>query len=31
MAVVFKFAGSLWAPIVTHSTNDCLSFVVFGL
>jgi uncharacterized protein len=31
MAGVFKFAGSLWAPIVTHSANDCLSFVVFGL
>jgi membrane protease YdiL (CAAX protease family) len=31
MAVVFKRAGSLWAPIVTHSANDCLSFVVFGL
>jgi membrane protease YdiL (CAAX protease family) len=31
MAVVFRFAGSLWAPIVTHSANDCLSFVVFGL
>jgi len=30
MAVVFKSAGSLWAPIVTHSANDCLSFVVFG-
>jgi len=31
MAGAFKFAGSLWAPIVTHSANDCLSFVVFGL
>ena len=31
MAAVFKLAGSLWAPIVTHSANDCLSFVVFGL
>ena len=31
MAVAFKFAGSLWAPIVTHSASDCLSFVVFGL
>jgi uncharacterized protein len=31
MAVAFKFTGSLWAPIVTHSANDCLSFVVFGL
>ena len=30
MAVVFKYARSLWAPIVAHSANDCLSFVLFG-
>ena len=31
MALAFKFAKSLWAPIVTHSTNDFLSFVLFRL
>jgi|SRR5262245_22555221 len=30
MAVVFKYADSLWGPIVTHSTNDFISFVLFG-
>jgi len=29
MAVAFKYSRSLWAPIVTHSANDFLSFVVF--
>jgi len=29
MAVAFKYSGSLWAAIVTHSANDFLSFVVF--
>lgn len=31
MGVAFRYAGSLWAPIVAHSANDCLSFVVFRL
>jgi membrane protease YdiL (CAAX protease family) len=31
MAVVFRYADSLWAPIIAHSTNDFLSFVVFRL
>ena len=31
MAIVFKYSDSLWAPIVTHSTNDFLSFVLFRL
>jgi uncharacterized protein len=30
MAVAFKYSGSLWAAIVAHSANDCLSFVLFG-
>ena len=30
MAAIFKYSGSLWAPIVAHSANDCLSFVLFG-
>jgi membrane protease YdiL (CAAX protease family) len=31
MAIAFKYSRSLWAPIITHSANDCLSFVIFGL
>ena len=31
MSVAFRYAKSLWAPIITHSANDCLSFVIFGL
>jgi membrane protease YdiL (CAAX protease family) len=31
MALAFRYSRSLWAPIVAHSANDCLSFVVFGL
>jgi CAAX protease family protein len=30
MSAVFKYSRSLWAPIVAHSANDCLSFVLFG-
>jgi membrane protease YdiL (CAAX protease family) len=29
MAIVFTYSRSLWAPIVTHSTNDFMSFVLF--
>jgi membrane protease YdiL (CAAX protease family) len=29
MAVVFRYSGSLWAPIVVHSANDFMSFVLF--
>ena len=31
MALVFKWSGSLWAPIFGHSANDFLSFVIFRL
>jgi len=31
MAIAFRYSKSLWAPILTHSTNDCISFVIFGL
>ena len=31
MAVALRYSKSLWAPILTHSANDCLSFVIFGL
>jgi membrane protease YdiL (CAAX protease family) len=31
MAIVFRYANSLWAPIVAHSGNDFLSFVIFRL
>jgi len=30
MAMVLRYSGSLWAPIVAHSGNDFLSFVLFG-
>lgn len=26
----FRYSGSLWAAVVTHSGNDFLSFVIFG-
>jgi len=29
LATAFRYADSLWAPILTHSANDCLSFVIF--
>jgi membrane protease YdiL (CAAX protease family) len=29
LATAFKYADSLWAPILAHSANDCLSFVIF--
>ena len=31
MALAFRYSKSLWAPILTHSANDCLSFVVYHL
>lgn len=31
MAMVFKWSSSLWAPILSHSANDFLSFVIFRL
>jgi len=31
LAMAVKYSDSLWAPILTHSANDCLSFVIFGL
>jgi len=29
MAIVFRYSKSLWAPIVVHSANDFMSFVLF--
>jgi membrane protease YdiL (CAAX protease family) len=29
MAVAFRYSGSLWAPIIAHSANDFISFVLF--
>ena len=29
MALVFRFTRSLWAPIITHSTNDFIALVLF--
>lgn len=31
MAIVFRYGKSLWAPIITHSTNDFIAFVLFHL
>ena len=31
MAIVFRYGKSLWAPIITHSTNDFMAFVIFRL
>jgi uncharacterized protein len=31
MAIIFKYSQSLWAPIISHSLNDCLSNVVFHI
>jgi membrane protease YdiL (CAAX protease family) len=31
MAIAFKYSDSLWAPIVAHSANDFLSFVVYRI
>ena len=31
MAIIFRYAKSLWAPIITHSLNDCLSNVLFHI
>ena len=29
MSLAFKYSKSLWTPILTHSANDFLSFVIF--
>ena len=31
MAMALRYSKSLWAPIVAHSTNDCLTFIFFRL
>jgi len=31
LATAFRYADSLWAPILAHSANDCLSFVIFHM
>jgi membrane protease YdiL (CAAX protease family) len=31
MAIVLRYSRSLWAPIVTHSLNDCISHVIFHI
>ena len=31
MAIVLRYSQSLWAPIISHSLNDCLSFVIFHI
>jgi membrane protease YdiL (CAAX protease family) len=29
MGISFRYSGSLWTPIVTHSASDLPSFVIF--
>src|SRR5438094_6062148 len=29
MAIIFRYGKSLWGPIITHSLNDCIAFVIF--
>ena len=31
MGTALRWSQSLWTPIVTHSANDCLSYVIFRL
>jgi membrane protease YdiL (CAAX protease family) len=31
MAVALRYSKSLWAPIMAHSTNDCLTVIFFRL
>ena len=31
MAITLRYSRSLWAPIITHSLNDCLSYVIFHI
>jgi CAAX protease family protein len=31
MAIILRYSKSLWAPIISHSLNDCLSTVIFHI
>jgi membrane protease YdiL (CAAX protease family) len=31
LAWAVSYSGSLWSAIITHSANDCLTFVIFGI
>jgi uncharacterized protein len=31
MAIILRYSKSLWAPIISHSLNDCLSNVIFHI
>jgi membrane protease YdiL (CAAX protease family) len=31
LAWAVSYSGSLWSAIITHSANDCLTFVIFGM
>lgn len=31
MSIILRYSRSLWAPIITHSLNDCLSYVIFHI
>jgi hypothetical protein len=31
MAIIFRYGKTLWGPIITHSTNDFLAFLIFRI
>jgi uncharacterized protein len=31
MAIILKYGKSLWGPIIAHSLNDCIAFVIFRI
>ena len=31
MSIILRYSKSLWAPIISHSLNDCLSNVIFHI
>lgn len=31
LAIIFRYGKSLWGPIITHSLNDFIAFIIFRL
>jgi membrane protease YdiL (CAAX protease family) len=31
MAIIFRYGKSLWGPIISHSTNDFIAFLIFRI
>ena len=31
MAIIFRYGKTLWGPIITHSTNDFIASLIFGI